>query len=269
MRGDTEKQCLNAVKEQLNHIYYFGMSAEDCIQFEKLIKTAEENKEPSIFPDFVLEEGFIEHFQVTSSYSNRNGYAYQREYSKFSKKFDKMFLELQDEMTSNPVCGEIKSISESFSCPEHSHENLIKSFKEKWESHILSLEKSQCNKEVGIFLIDYPEMALRRHVEFGVKCELSYGDLLFREKNSWYRLSRDKELLKFMFDYRNTIKYVIFKSFNCIEVFNTAHIREIFKLIPWEYKIYPCTWVKEQSIVVGTSIPNNLIRKVDIDDDTK
>lgn len=75
-----------------------------------------------------------------------------------------------------------------------------------------SYQKYSGKKDIGIFMIEYPETAL-------AMCENVYGRWIdgmaqgdVREQESFkdYRLSRDKALLNYMYDFRNEIKYVIF-----------------------------------------------------------
>ena len=69
-----------------------------------------------------------------------------------------------------------------------------------------------------------------------------------------YRLSRDKELLKFMYDYKEQIKYVIFVSYYDIEIICLNKIQYLLKLMPWEYLIRPMI-VNTISTLYNISIP--------------
>ncbi len=109
MRGEKEQQCLDRIKdatftkdgalikhpftgktyteirddefakEQIWYINsnchnnYFGLLEADRNEFERILRKAEPNQKMSIFPDFVFANGFIEHFQVTSSSVTRKG----------------------------------------------------------------------------------------------------------------------------------------------------------------------------------------------------
>ncbi len=269
MRGEKERQCLDLVKSLLNCSCYYGMSEDDCTQFETIIYTAKDNPEPSKFPDFISENGFIEHFQITSSYSNRKGSVHQREYCLFSKEMDNKMQILENELNENVRLGEIRTTTGIFEYPKHSYENLEKSFKGSWVHHISSLDRYQGNKNVGIFMINYQEKILKRCINFDVQCELYYGDLLVREKNPWYTLSRDRNLLNFAYGYKDKIKYIVFLNIDRLEIINTAYIQEILKLIPWEYTVYPCHCVKEQSTIIGTSVPYYLEKRSDTIDNTR
>ncbi len=284
MRGDKELACLNEIqssifainpsnsktfhdvtdeefeKEHIMYIsasaysHYFGMSQDDCTAFENSLRLAIPNPSPSSYPDFVFDGGFIEHFEITSSKSNRNGYDHKRKHVAFeqtAEQGENVFITVMDE---TPSFGTIQSKSWPFTYPQHSYDFLVKSFTEKWNHHIESLSKYDGQHEIGIFLIDYPETVLGHHIDFDVLPERLYGDLLFRDDHKWYRLSRDRYLLNFIYDYREMVKYVIFKNMDYFEVIAAETIPELIKLLPWRYQFYPCM-VTEVRSVYGTSIP--------------
>lgn len=236
--------------------HYFGMSEDDCFLFETLLRSANPNPEPSQFPDFITKDGFIEHFQITSSITTKKGATHKKNYQNFIDNMNKEMQIFQDEMDNNPAFDIPKEQNWVFPYPAHSYDNLDFSFKASWEKHISSLKKYNGNKNIGIFLIDYPEMVLKTHIDFKVKAEHYYGDLLFREKNPWYRLSRDKKLLNYVYECCNLIKYVIFKTFNTYEIINVSNIPELLKLLPWEYTVAACSMVCEQHALYGISVPN-------------
>ena len=285
MRGDKELACLTEIQNKIftincvnsksfrdatdeefskehimyihgsAHEHYFGMSQEDCTIFENSLRLATPNPSPSIFPDFVFDGGFIEHFEITSSRSNRNGYDHKRKHVAFEQKAEQEEDAFKSAMNETPSFGSVQSKSRSFSYPKHSYDYLVKSFTEKWKHHIESLSKYDGCRNIGIFLIDYPETVLGHNIDFDVLTERLYGDLLFRDDHKWYRLSRDRDLLNFVYEYREVVKYVIFKNMDYFEVIATETIPELMKLLPWKYQFYPCMVIEVRSIY-GTSIPN-------------
>ena len=104
-----------------------------------------------------------------------------------------------------------------------------------------SCKKYSSKKDIGIFMIEYPETAL-------AMCENVYGDWIagmaqgdMREQESFkdYRLSRDKELLKYIYGFNSVIKYVVFVNPVRCEVICTENIPYLIHLMPWEYLVYP------------------------------
>lgn len=285
MRGDKELACLNNVQNSVftinpfnsksfrdatdeefvkehilyisasAHEHYFGMSQDDCTVFENSLRLASPNPSPSTFPDFVFDGGFIEHFEISSSKSNRKGYDHKRKHVGFEQMVEQEEDAFTSAMNETPSFGSVQSQSWSFTYPQHSYDYLAKSFTEKWKRHIESLSKYTGGTETGIFFIDYPETVLGHNIDFDVLAERLYGDLLFRDDHKWYRLSRDKDLLTFIYEYREKIKYVVFKNMDYFEVIATETIPELMKLLPWKYQFYSCM-VKEVRSIYGTSIPN-------------
>lgn len=77
MVGEKEQRCLNTVIRSLNSEVsikkYFGLLKEDIDEINDILKTTKANEQKSKFPDFVFKNGFVEHFQITSSKTNKNG----------------------------------------------------------------------------------------------------------------------------------------------------------------------------------------------------
>lgn len=140
--------------------------------------------------------------------------------------------------------------------PEHSHEYLVRSFENTWNHHMESYNKYEGEKKIGIFMIEYPEIALSMYenVYDGWISGMSQGDMREPENFKGYRLSRDKELLKFMYGYKEQIKYAIFVSYYDIEIICLNNIPYLLELMPWEYLIYPMV-VNTISILHNISIP--------------
>ena len=291
MRGESEKRCFDIVwnsiykaatlnRESLHLVntqepmcrsdellgeveHYFGLSEDGAIKFGKLLQSAIPNPNASMFPDFVSELGFIEHFQVTSSKTNRKGSVHKKEESLFLEKVEESEKQFKSEMDITPSFGEMKSMHLNFSFPEHSYEFFVKSFISTWNHHIKSYKNYQGAKEIGAFMIEYQDMALKMCEDFGdIKCGLWYGDLLRREERYlFYRLSRDKQLLRFIYRFKDVLKFVIMVSGNNVEVICVENIPELLKLLPYEFKIYSPTIVGRQVSLCGISVPNTVVGK--------
>ena len=163
----------------------------------------------------------------------------------------------------------VRSESWAFQNPAHSYTFLIDSFKQNWERHLESYQKYSGKKDIGIFMIEYPETAL-------AMCENVYGRWIdgmaqgdMREQESFkdYRLSRDKALLNYMYDFRNEIKYVIFVNPQRVEVIRTENIPYLLQLMPWDYAIYPMQ-VCTMASIYNISIPNSLAKGDESNDQT-
>lgn len=96
------------------HKQYFGMSQDDCVVFENALRMAVPNPSLSMFPDFVFESGFIEHFEITSSKNNRNGYDHKRRHAAFERTAEQEEKDFISALDENPSFGAVQSKSWEF-----------------------------------------------------------------------------------------------------------------------------------------------------------
>ena len=257
MRGEREAQCLSDIRESYSHLQFFGFSLDDKQTFQHAIFSAEPNQKPSEFPDFIFQDGFIEHFQISSFQTTRKGSVYQREKSQISREIDSF----KSKMYNEPSFDTPKSAQWEQPYHDHSYENLVKSFKASWEGHIESLLKSKFNYKTSIFLVDYPEMSLSMHVDYdaiALKSNIEYGDLLYRLPFKFYRISRDKDLLRYVYEYASYIDYFVCRGVCSIDVIKVSNIPEILKLLVLNYRISPISVVGETTFVTGISIRDDV-----------
>ena len=292
MRGSRELECLNAIKDTMfyqngqplknpfthktyldvsdeefekdriwfvnSECYksYFGLLECDREEFESILRSAYPNPDASCFPDFIFENGFIEHFRVTSSHVTRKGATHTRKESDFRRTVNGEKKELESMWNETPSFDKVRSKSWTFPYPTHSYEFLVNSFKENWENHLKSYHKYLGSKQIGIFMIEYMEDALAMCEN--VYCEwingMSQGDMREQEEFKEYRLSRDKNLLEYIYQFKNEIQYVIFLNHARIEVICTENIPYLMKLMPWSYVIYPLQVTTVES-VYNISVP--------------
>lgn len=222
---------------------YFGLVENERIEFANIIRTVQPNPSSSEFPDFIFDNGFIEHFQITSSKVTRKGAIHARKEGDFQRRVDVDTEKIKAKWYETPSFGGVQSESWAFQNPEHSHNYLNDSLKQNWERHLASSIKYSGGKEIGIFMIEYPEIAL-------AMCENVYcnwidgmakGDMREPESFKEYRLSRDKELLKYIYGFKSAIKYVVFVNSVRCEVIRTENIPYLLCLMPWEYLINTMT----------------------------
>lgn len=298
MRGEQEKRCLSFVKnkmfykigqmEQGSVIYwtdndvaneelknskiwrvdsacyqsYFGLLEQDRNEFENILRKVQENPEASSFPDFIFEDGFIEHFQITSSYEGKKGSVHTKKEREFFSIVEKETKAIENEWKENPCLNQVRSKTWAFTNPEHSYDLLSKSFRKNWEHHLASFRKymdSIQSKKVAIFMIEYPEYALAMYEN--IYCDwitgMAQGDMRKPEEFYEYRLSRDKELLEYVYQFKNEIKYVIFVNKNRFEVICTENIPYLIKLLSCDYVICPLYCATHIASVYSISVPTN------------
>lgn len=237
---------------------YFGLLEEDRSEIEQVLRLAKPNIKASEFPDFIFGNGFIEHFQVSSSKTTRKGAQHIKEMNHFVSKVNQETEGLKQAWSEMPSYGEVRSKHWSIDNPEHSHSFLIKSFKDSWKNHIESLDKYVGKKNIGIFMIEYSDYALSmcENVYKNWIDGMSQGDMRGQEKFQCYRLTRDKVLLDFVYQYKDRIKYVIFVYWDGFEIIKLENIPYLLKLIPWEYVVSPMA-VKNVSSLYNVSVPIN------------
>lgn len=239
---------------------YFGLLEEDRNEIERILHVIKENPNKTKFPDFIFFNGFIEHFHVTSSRINRKGAVHKKEMQQFQTKVSEESTIIKQEWNEVPSFDAVRSKHWAYDNPDHRYEFLIKSFQDIWNHHIDSLNKYDGNKNIGIFMVEYAEFALSmiENVYSNWINGMSHGDMREQEKFHCYRLSRDRKLLEFVYQYRKQIKYVIFVYQNGnsedFEIIRVDNIPYILKIIPWDFVVYPLG-VKQVASIYNVSVP--------------
>lgn len=245
------------------------MTKEERLEFAKAIRAARPNPQSSQFPDFVCNEGFIEHFQITSSSVTRKGAMHTRKESEFRRTVNTETKKIESKWNEIPSFDKVRSKSWTFPNPAHSYEFLVASFKSNWEHHMESYKKYTESKQIGIFMVEYPELAL-------TMCEdvyhdwingMSNGDMREQEEFKEYRLSRDRNLLEYIYQFKEEIQYVIFLNQVRIEVVCTKNIPHLLKLLPWNYVILPLH-VTTLASVYNITVPTEPEQGDEADDKT-
>ena len=265
MVGEKEQRCLNTVIRSLNSEEslkkYFGLLQEDIDEINDILKTINPNEKVNEFPDFVFKNGFIEHFQITSSRTNKDGAKQLEELSLFKNKVEKETKRFKEDCNDNLDCNKIRSESWAMKYPKHSYEYLCNSFKKSWENHIESYNKYTGNKHIGIFMIEYSDLALTMYENVyadWINC-MTNGDFREPEKVKFYRLTRDRKLLEYIYSFKENIKYVFFVYGKDCEIIKLESIPHLLKLMPWDYVIAP---------YMGTTLIAS-IHRVNIQDDSE
>lgn len=244
MRGEREQSCLDIIKNDLsieNPQKYFGLSKKDVDELIDIVKNVKPNNELSVFPDFIFQSSLIEHFQITSSKTNKDGAKHIRKVNCFKSKVQKETEEIKSKWNENPEYNDIRSQHWSMEYPEHSYKYLEESFKSNWENHIESFRKYEGKKDNSIFMIEYSDFAITMYENVYADWinGMSNGDMRKPEYVECYRLTRDKKLLNYIYTFRKEIKYVIFVYGKRYEVIKLDNIPYILKLMPWKYVMAP------------------------------
>ena len=189
------------------------------------LNKATANPESNLFPDFLFDGGFIEHFQVSAANENKKGSEHNIAVNDFERENKATFEQekndfLQSPPRKNPVIGtyDLKVVTHEMACPEYSYESFVKSFKRNFEKHIKSLQNYTGVKSIGIFLI-----------------ELVGANLTVMQNGcfkKFYRLEFDRELLTYINQYAECLKWIIFVSTDTYEVLELNKIPKLLNNIP-------------------------------------
>ena len=223
MRGEQEINCLTRVKQNL--VYYFCSDPQRII---RILKSARSNPAQSNFPDFLFENGFIEHFQITASRETRKGAEHRQRQAQFYKEaeqhFQRMRSELNDALPENSLTREICEIE----TPPYSYEMYEASFQKNWQHHIDSLQKYAGCRDIGIFLIEYqgPLFQVMQRGRF----------------TGFYRLHQDAQMLRYMTAYQDRLSYVIFTDGQNCEAIELEHIPVLLEQVPCDIQFKPGRW---------------------------
>lgn len=220
--GKIEESCLNRVKKYclLNETYYSGITEEEKKNLIALIKTAKDTDgKTTTFPDFIGENGWIEHFKVTSSQSNKKGYESDINHAEMKRSIEQQI----DEAKQSGNCTNYQ-FSASTVRQNDNIENYRKSLMTSWKKHYKSYEKKQQelkNLKIGVFLIDSDDIFLP-YIKFN---DMRNG--IIEDDNLLFEVVHDKEIMDFIQQYQTDIQYVIFVSKMVVKILKTSSIPDI------------------------------------------
>lgn len=236
-QGEHELSVLRRVRcgiEGFDISMFFGCTSEDVDRIRSALKEVRQNPETS-FPDFFSPRACVELFRISSSDQGRRGGAAQMRQDAELKKV----IAKDDASASGKEDYEVRTYCRVH--PRHSYENLTACLEEVFKKHIDSLQKHGREYETTIFVIEYPEWGLRGMLQpdSEVDCNgLVMGDLIPfytpEEKYGLYRLSRDKENLRWMSNYADQVDYVVFVGAQCVEAINLHRIDSLIAFLPWK-----------------------------------
>ena len=213
---------------------YYGVIFEDIEELFESLLAAKENPEKSKFPDFILDDGWIEHFKITSSKETSKGSIKEISSSKFERDT------FEDEVAFKKHCEEnaVPDFEDSKEWQQedvqHSYNMFQYSMNKQISHHIDSANKYSGNKEIKIFLIEYDDVGLEMIEEFEEK-DFKNGN---SPQHYWnYKLSKDKEMLKYLYNLKDKVDYVIFENHEDVEIIKILNIPQIISQIRYNHKI--------------------------------
>lgn len=217
MRNQQERECFEKIKSLARN--------RNDMRLLSFLNGARENPESSLFPDFLFDGVFIEHFQVSAAIENKKGSEHNIAVNDFERGSNENIERLKNEFLQlpprkNPVTGTyvLKVVTHEMESPEYAYESFVKSFKRNFEKHIESLQKYTGDKSIGIFLIELagPRLTVLQNNNF----------------RAFYRLAIDRDLLEYIDKYTAYLKYIFFVSLDDYEVLELNKIPHLLNNIP-------------------------------------
>ena len=253
-----ENNILISVKNTINGGSWHGLSKSDWEEVEELINSAKptDSESKTEFPDFISNNGFIEHFHITSGKSTRKGYDITTEESKMLKSHDSFMANINSALPQNNNEILFSQHHTQFCRKNDSVENFHISFKTCWADHIKHLHNYNGNKHLSCFLISSDDvLSVYEHMDDDNN--IFYGDLARQQKIN-FCLSYDLDLLDYIYEYRTDIDYVIYLNImrNYVEIIKVLNIPAIKEYIPkHKYELYSLIAL-ETSSTYGIHVPN-------------
>lgn len=216
MSRKNEVTSLNYIKECVNYDKNIEFCNCDLTIIKRLLASVKENIDDSLFPDFYIDNGFIEHFIVSSSKENKKGSSFKIYENTFNKNCETFFKKKDQEFLSKEANN---TYIDSETCEDifedTSYKCFLSSFKKNFDKHIMSLIKNDLKKKVSIFLV------------------VQEGGRLIVNKNSlsaeFYLISKDRNILEYLKTIKKYVNYVIFNACDSIEIIDLSKINNLIK----------------------------------------
>jgi len=235
----TELACLDLVKKAYwSGTCLFGLENDDKGALWHLLENCNSNKGTK-FPDFIGDQGFIEHFQISSSKTTKRGQEHTKQLNQFKKQSENIINNLNHEEIDIHKPLEIAHITNIMKYPEHSYEYLLESLKSAWNKHLNSLKNYKGPNSIKVFMVQYDDIgALQMYENYPSEIKgISIGDFPKHETID-YRFTRDNNILDYLYKYNQIIDYAIFIRYNkYVEIIKISNITKLKKMNPFTYTI--------------------------------
>ena len=254
----NQDDILQRVKNEFNWECCHGVFEDDLNVIKNLIESVVPNDtaNKTVFPDFVCNKGFIEHFHVTSGKSNRKGYDITKEESKMAQSHEQFMENVTNSLPEQNQEVLFSQHHTSFWRSGDSIINFHNSLKKAWDNHIKSLKAYDGEKGISCFLVSSDDViAVKENTvdEQGV----FYGDLLSTRKMP-YSLAYDNEMLDYLYNYKDIIDFVVYFNLHghleVVQLKNIPNLKQMFS--KREFILYPLVMM-EASSTYGIHVPIN------------
>ena len=215
MSRQNEIDCLEKVKSA------FFRSEQAKIEFNNsnasfgsILLSSKCNNDSSKFPDFFFDGGIIEHFQVTASAESKKGSSFKIKERINDRQAQENFKITDDQFRSSEYMPYTLSVAENRDEYDNfSYDDFLISFKKNFIKHNDSLTKSNYLNQVVVFMIEQDDSRL--------------GVWQNNHFLHFYHIYEDKEVLSFLKQYSNNVRYVIFIAVDGIEIIDLNNIENL------------------------------------------
>lgn len=236
--GMEEQSCLDCVFQTGIWVWSNSDSEWDAVQ--QILKSAKPNVTWNAFPDFVCDNGLIEHFEVTSTKQTKKGSKMRiqrcdmvREMNEFRDKVDNMQLQL--------VPGSIYSKAVCRNAEDATHEFLLLSLENQWKKHLKKFDsyvKDNGQQDFSAFMVDLRYENQLVMIE-NIPMSEQVAENLRPSRQLYWPLA-DKLLLRSLAEYAGSIKYVMFVKQGRCDVVPVSMLRGIADVIAYPVHVYAC-----------------------------
>lgn len=220
-----ELLCLEKVKNFISKEYvsYIGLNqAEINLISNKIFNAVSNNESETVFPDFIIDDGFIEHFKITTSLDTKKGAESLSQIGSLKNQHTKKVLNSYKSESYNSDV-----IEDSASVKESSYSNLNLSIEKHVKKHLDSLKKSSnCDDlTTKIFMLELIEP---HNLCTMLTNQKTYDTELIDEN---YLLLYDKSMQKKLYTLlHNKIDFIFLISDTIVEILNINNKNKIFEM---------------------------------------
>lgn len=212
MARENEIKCLEILKNAiLNRTNINIYSNCDLKVFRQYILSAKPNIDSNTFPDFVIDGGGIEHFEITSSKETKKGANFKKEENAYEQIINERNAKIEEMSKYTP--GTMSSVSHKKIFNDFSYENLLKSIEKSIEHHNKSLVNNNYQNKIVIFLMEQTTARLW--------CE----DEL--KPDEFYLLHKDRTALSLIKKYCSHVNFVVYLVADSIEIIDISLIDDL------------------------------------------
>ena len=217
MARENEKECLEVLKNAIlgkNNVNIYCNS--EIRHILRYVFAAKENPNTNDFPDFIFDDGGIEHFQLTSSKETKKGSEFKIEESRNRQIKEDYEAELKKEfLQSDYVPGTMSTSDYEETYESFTYEDFLSSLQRNVSSHVDSLEKCHYENKVVFFLME--QQTARLWIDEGVV------------PIKFYELHKDKRALLIIKELCRSVNYLVYLVSDSVEIIDLSKIDDLLE----------------------------------------